>query len=488
MSRRPHRRAAPRSPGLLLGAPVADRQARIRPPTTSSSPSPGASASEVVRRSPRPVARSPAGTPAIGTFTRHWPPPTGFIEAVSASSGRLRRRPASAPIGRIPDAAPVKGADPEVEADPRGQPRRAAPRRLDRRDGPARPPGLGPDDGQVRPGPERQRRRPPRARRDPRLRHRRVASRPRRPARDEPVPELHDRHPGGRRAVRVRVLRRSGDRDDSGHGTHVAGTVAAAANGLGVSGVAPGVRLVSIRGGQDSGYVFLEPVVERADLRRRHRRRRHQHVVLRRPVALQLHEQPGRLARGPARAADDHRGDEPGARLRPLEVRDPGRVARQQPRGPGPPANRPDEPGLPARHGIPADDRQRDVHRPAGRGPSRHRRLGPRPDAPRRPTTRTTALEQISVSAPGGWFRDGFGTPTFRTNGNQILSTYPLHVLQAEGRVDAAGNITPAGVAARRDEGLRRQHLRLLRLSPGHLDGVTARDRRRRRSRSAGSA
>jgi subtilisin family serine protease len=48
--------------------------------------------------------------------------------------------------------------------------------------------------------------------------------------------------------------------DDSGHGTHVAGTVAAAANGLGVSGVAPGVRLVSIRGGQDSGYLFLAPV------------------------------------------------------------------------------------------------------------------------------------------------------------------------------------------------------------------------------------
>ena len=50
--------------------------------------------------------------------------------------------------------------------------------------------------------------------------------------------------------------------DDSGHGTHVAGTVAAAANDLGVSGVAPGVRLVSIRGGQDSGYVFLQPVVD----------------------------------------------------------------------------------------------------------------------------------------------------------------------------------------------------------------------------------
>ena len=54
-------------------------------------------------------------------------------------------------------------------------------------------------------------------------------------------------------------------------------------------------------------------------------------------------------------------------------------------------------------------------------------------------------LEQISVSAPGGWFRDGFGTPTFRTNGNQILSSYPLHILQEEGLVDPAGNITPAG-------------------------------------------
>ena len=48
--------------------------------------------------------------------------------------------------------------------------------------------------------------------------------------------------------------------DDSGHGTHVAGTVAAAADGFGLSGVAPGVTLVSIRGGQDSGYLFLDPV------------------------------------------------------------------------------------------------------------------------------------------------------------------------------------------------------------------------------------
>jgi subtilisin family serine protease len=52
------------------------------------------------------------------------------------------------------------------------------------------------------------------------------------------------------------------DRDDNGHGTHVAGLVAAELNGLGTSGVAPKVTLVSIRGGQDSGFVFLQPVVD----------------------------------------------------------------------------------------------------------------------------------------------------------------------------------------------------------------------------------
>jgi subtilisin family serine protease len=57
-------------------------------------------------------------------------------------------------------------------------------------------------------------------------------------------------------------------------------------------------------------------------------------------------------------------------------------------------------------------------------------------------------LEQIEVSAPGGWFRDFFGTPRFRTNENLILSTYPVNALQVAGLVDAAGNITPAGVTA----------------------------------------
>jgi subtilisin family serine protease len=50
--------------------------------------------------------------------------------------------------------------------------------------------------------------------------------------------------------------------DDNGHGTHVAGTIAAALNGLGIAGVAPGVTLVNIRAGQDSGYFFLQETVD----------------------------------------------------------------------------------------------------------------------------------------------------------------------------------------------------------------------------------
>ena len=49
--------------------------------------------------------------------------------------------------------------------------------------------------------------------------------------------------------------------DHNGHGTHTTGTMAAAANGFGVTGVAPNVRIAAIKSSLDSGYFFVEMVV-----------------------------------------------------------------------------------------------------------------------------------------------------------------------------------------------------------------------------------
>jgi len=49
--------------------------------------------------------------------------------------------------------------------------------------------------------------------------------------------------------------------DDNGHGTHTAGTIAAAANGIGIIGVAPNVKVAGIKAGNADGFFFPEAVV-----------------------------------------------------------------------------------------------------------------------------------------------------------------------------------------------------------------------------------
>lgn len=49
--------------------------------------------------------------------------------------------------------------------------------------------------------------------------------------------------------------------DRNGHGTHTAGTIAAGANGIGIVGVAPHVKIAGIKAGNDDGYFFPEAVV-----------------------------------------------------------------------------------------------------------------------------------------------------------------------------------------------------------------------------------
>ena len=159
--------------------------------------------------------------------------------------------------------------------------------------------------------------------------------------------------------------------DDGGHGTHVAGTIGAAANGFGVSGVAPNVSPGRAQGRPGLRLLLPRAGRQRARLRRRARHRRGQHVVLRRPVAVQLHRQPGRLARArrPSSAPSSRRMFRALTYAHHKGVTLVGALGNDH-EDMGKPAHRHHQPRLPGGHRIPAPDRQRT---PAGTCRSRAR-------------------------------------------------------------------------------------------------------------------
>jgi subtilisin family serine protease len=234
------------------------------------------------------------------------------------------------------------------------------------------------------------------------------------------------------------------DRDDSGHGTHVAGIIAAAANGLGVTGVAPNVTLVNIRGGQDGGLLFLQPVVD----------------------ALTYGADIGLDVINMSFYVDpwlynclDNPADPPEARVEQRTIIEAVDRALRYAHDKGVTlvgalGNNHEDLGHPRSDTTSPDypsasTYQRPIDNATcfdlpAEGP--HvigvSAVGP---SGRKADYSNYGIEQTSVAAPGGWIEDGAGTPSFGNPDNLVLSTYPLNVLKVAGDVDAAGEVTVSG-------------------------------------------
>lgn len=237
--------------------------------------------------------------------------------------------------------------------------------------------------------------------------------------------------------------------DDDGHGTHVAGTMAAAMNGIGVSGVAPGVDIVNVRAGQDSGYFFLTPTVNALT---------YSGDVGIDVVNMSFYVDPwaynckgGAPEDTPEEAAEQDVIIE--AMTRALNYAHDHGVTLVGALGNGHddlanPRNDESSPDYPA-----GGEHERTIDNAtcfdlptegphvigvSAVGPSERKAYY---------SNWTTDLTsgEIEVSAPGGDYRDFPGTDAYRTPGNLILSAAPLHVLQATGDVDESGEITPQG-------------------------------------------
>jgi subtilisin family serine protease len=225
--------------------------------------------------------------------------------------------------------------------------------------------------------------------------------------------------------------------DDNGHGTHVAGTIAAALNGLGMAGVAPGVTLVNIRAGQDSGYFFLQETIDAltyaADIG----------VDV---VNMSFYTDPW-LYNCPNNPADSPEAQQEQrtiiaatqraviyARLHGVTL-----IAAlgNEHTDLGNPTFDDTSPDYPPDAAYPRTVDNTCVDVPAETlGVTSVSAVGP---STRKAYFSNYGVEQTDVSAPGGDYRDFYGTPAYRTAGNLILAPYPESLAWENGDLNPDG-------------------------------------------------
>jgi subtilisin family serine protease len=230
------------------------------------------------------------------------------------------------------------------------------------------------------------------------------------------------------------------DEDDGAHGTHVAGTIGAALNGIGIAGVAPKVTLVNIRAGQDSGYFFLQPSVDALtyaadagiDV-----------VNMSYYIDPWLYNCQNNPADSPTQQAEQRAIVEAATRALKYAhrhhvtlVASAGNEHTNLDASTVVDTSSPDYP--------PGTNYPRTIDRGTCQtlphmGPNvmSISALGP---SGGKADYSNYGFSEITASAPGGYFRDFLGTPQYRTLENEVLSAYPKHLAEEAGQLNPDGS------------------------------------------------
>jgi len=239
------------------------------------------------------------------------------------------------------------------------------------------------------------------------------------------------------------------DEDDNGHGTHVAGTIAAARNGLGIVGVAPNVTILNLRAGQDSGKFLLQPTVDALT---------YAGDIGVNVVNMSYYIDPW-LYNCPSNAADSAEAQQAQrttieATQRALDYARSRGVVLVAAAG-NEHSNLDDvavdtvSPNFPtgAAYRRTIDDSC--LSMPAeGRGVIAVAATGP---SGRKAFYSNYGLAHADIAAPGGDSLDYYGTAQYQPTKNRILAPYPRRLLLANGEIDAQGQLTARGTAVVRD-------------------------------------